>query len=106
MSEFVAATAQQALPGVRINDNAPVTSGGTLEVGDAIDLTNIQLEFGLKPPQVAKLQRRFGFPTPIRRGRPLQFSRREIEEWASGQPNRDNLGIILRSRKRRRQPNK
>lgn len=64
-------------------------------------MSDVLREFGLRRAQVVKLRERWNFPPPAFARGKLRFSRRAIESWAKSQPNRDNLAIVLRSRKRR-----
>ena len=68
---------------------------------DLIGMNEILREFGLKRSQVLKLREHWAFPPPTCARGKLLFSRLAIESWARSQPNRDNLAIVLRSRKRR-----
>jgi hypothetical protein len=83
------------------NDHEEVLVRLESDFRDAIGLRDLLAEFGLNQPQVRKLRERWGFPAPLRPGRPLLFSRTEVERWARVQPNKDNLAIVLRRRKRR-----
>jgi hypothetical protein len=104
LSSFVVATAdptqEQHIPLVRTNDNSVADRVPDFHPADAIGLRGILVEFGLRSSQVIKLRERWGFPAPINSGRPLLFSRTEIENWAASQPNQNNLAIVLRCRRR------
>jgi predicted DNA-binding transcriptional regulator AlpA len=82
------------------NDNA-VQTGGEENSPPSFGLRDILSEYGLSQPQVAKLRARWGFPAPLAGSRPMRFPRDAVEAWARQQPNRSNLAIVLRSRKRR-----
>jgi predicted DNA-binding transcriptional regulator AlpA len=85
------------------NDNGPAAeTAPTNSPSNLIGMNDILREFGLKQPQVLKLRQSWGFPSPVTSERKLLFSRSEIQLWAKTQPNRDNLAIVLRSRKRQR----
>lgn len=82
------------------NDNLMPPEAGTAPEKDLIGLRTLLVEYGLKRPQVAKLVKRCGFPAPVHSGRALLFLREEVERWARSQPNRNNLAIVLRLRRR------
>jgi hypothetical protein len=86
------------------DDDEPQASRDQLWSDDLIGLQGILLEYGLRSPQVAKLRKSWGFPPPLTNGRRLLFSRSEVEKWARSQPNRQNLAIVLRSRRREQSP--
>jgi predicted small lipoprotein YifL len=103
LSTFVAATTGEVGPlqgpasDLAANDDSwPELT--TPRYDDVISLRGILVEFGLNQPQVMKLRKRYGFPAPIGRARPLMFRRDEVERWVRSQPNPNNLAIILRGR--------
>jgi hypothetical protein len=107
ITTFVAAT-EQPMPASKAigpsdapNDNESARVPGVV-VDEVIGLKGLLIEYGLKAPQVAKLRKSWGFPAPLTRSRKLLFSRTEVESWTRLQPNRKNLAIVLRCRKRRR----
>ncbi len=106
LSVFVAATVvEHEAEQVRsfewpVNDNISSTRTN-IHFGDVLSLRDILVEFGLKQSQVLKLRKSWDFPAPIGRARPIMFRRSEVEQWVRSQPNRKNLAIVLRSRKRR-----
>lgn len=82
------------------NDNLGSEPRHVSSAKEVIGMKGLLVEYGLKQPQIAKLRKAWGFPAPISSGRPLLFLRSEVEHWASAQPNRSNLAIVLRCRKR------
>lgn len=103
LSTFVAATAavdeDSPAKAPVANDNS-WAAGARAPDHDVISLRGLLVEFGLKQSQVAKLRKTWGFPDPVGLTRPIMFCRSEVEQWAQRQPNRNNLAIVLRCRKK------